>query len=150
MGVLESKSLNRLKAMINQIQKEANNNTDVGAYAVFDLYDCWNDIPEVTQLDEGKIVSYSDGILYKVNEGQGHKKQESWTPDTAHSVFTPIPRTSEDGSKENPITWVQGMVSEKDKYYVDDGVLYLCIEDSGIGLYGQPKDLARYFQKVEE
>ena len=148
--MIDIKALEKLAAMRQQAEISAAGNTDEQAYAVKALYDYWPDIPDGTKLPAGKIVLHSDGILYRVKEGQGHKKQATWAPDTATSLFTPIPKASETGTQDNPITWVEGMESEEGKYYTDDGVLYQCIESSGIGLYGKPKDLARYFSPVVE
>ena len=148
--MIDIKALEKLAAMRQQAEISAAGNTDEQAYAVKALYDYWPDIPEGTKLPAGKIVLHSDGILYRVKEEQGHKKQASWAPDTATSLFTPIPKASETGTQDNPITWVEGMESEEGKYYTDEDVLYLCIESSGIGLYGKPKDLARYFSPVVE
>lgn len=146
---IEEKALNTLGAMVRQVKISANKNTDSQtAYAVYDLYDYWPDIPDGTFLNEGKIVSHSNHVLYKVNKGQGHAKQSTWTPDTAVSLFTPIPKSGEDGTIDNPIEWVNGMESEEGKYYIDDGVKYLCIESSGTGLWAKPKDLPRYFKQV--
>lgn len=148
--MIDIKALEKLAAMRQQAEISAAGNTDEQAYAVKALYDYWPDIPDGTKLPAGKIVLHSDGILYRVKEEQGHKKQATWAPDTATSLFTPIPKAGETGTQDNPITWVEGMESEEGKYYTDDGVLYLCIESSGIGLYGKPKDLARYFSPVVE
>lgn len=148
--MLTEKARNRMKEMVFQAKISAAGNTDERAYAVKTLYDYWPDIPEGTKLPAGKIVLHSDGILYRVKEGQGHEKQATWAPDVSSSMFTPIPKASETGTQYNPITWVEGMESEEGKYYTDEGVLYLCIESSGIGLYGKPKDLARYFSQVVE
>ena len=150
MGILSDIALGNLGAIIGQAKINAAENTDEQAYAVKTLYDCWADIPVGTMLPAGKIVLHSDGVLYRVKEGQGHEKQATWAPDVSPSLFTPIPKASETGTQDNPITWVEGMESEEGKYYTDEGVLYLCIESSGIGLYGKPKDLARYFSPVNE
>lgn len=148
--MIDIKALEKLAAMRQQAEISAAGNTDEQAYAVKSLYDYWPDIPEGTELPAGKIVLHSDGVLYRVKEGQGHEKQATWAPDVSPSLFTPIPKASETGTQDNPITWVEGMESEEGKYYTDDGVLYQCIESSGIGLYGKPKDLARYFSPVVE
>ena len=148
--MLTEKARNRMKEMVSQAKISAAGNTDERAYAVKTLYDCWADIPVGTMLPAGKIVLHSDGVLYRVKEGQRHGKQATWAPDVSPSLFTPIPKASETGTQDNPITWVEGMESEEGKYYTDEDVLYLCIESSGIGLYGKPKDLARYFSPVVE
>ena len=148
--MITEKAIEKLKALRKQAEINAAGNTDVQAYETSALYEYWPDIPEGTMLEAGKIVQHSDGILYRVKEGQGHQKQSTWSPDVAPSLFTPIPKPEESGTKDNPIAWVEGMESEEGKYYISDGVKYLCIESSGIGLYGKPADLARYFQLVEE
>ena len=143
-------AVNVIEAQAEQARISAESNTDEQAYFVSVLYDYWPDVPDGTMLPEGKIVSYSDGILYRVNEGQGHQKQSTWTPDTAVSIFTPIPNPNESGTIDNPITWIEGMEAKEGKYYISNGIKYLCIESSGIGLWGDPADLERYFQIVTE
>lgn len=126
--------------------------TDEQAIQVPTLYLEFTEVPEGTTLYDGKDGVHPvdrlryNGTLYKVIST--HQKQSTWTPDTAASLYTPIGEPDE-GTKENPIIWKSGMESEKGKYYLDEGVLYVGLEDSGIGLYGQPKDLARYFKEVE-
>ena len=145
MGVITA-MVDMVEAQARQARISAENNTDEQAYEAAALYEYWPDILEGTMLQAGKIVRHSDGILYRVKEGQGHQKQSTWSPDTAASLFTPIPKPEESGTEDNPIAWVEGMESEEGKYYISNGIKYLCIESSGIGLWGDPADLARYFQ----
>lgn len=58
--------------------------------------------------------------------------------------------TSHAGTQEDPIPYSQLMTVYKDKYYIQNEVLYLCLEDSGQPLYADCESLPRYFQKVEE
>lgn len=146
--LISENAVESLKALRRKGEINATGNTDEQAYEVKALYDYWPEIPDGTYLEKGKRVNHSDELLYKVI--QSHPKLSTMPPDTSSSLFTPIPKPGEDGTKENPISWVQGMESEEGKYYVEDDVLYLCIESSGTGLYGNLKDLARYFEKVEE
>lgn len=145
--MIDIKALEKLAAMRQQAEISAAGNTDEQALKVPTLYPDWEDLEDGYSLAAGERVNYQ-GVLYKVL--QAHQVQASWTPADAHSLFTPIPKASETGTQDNPITWVEGMESEEGKYYTDDGVLYQCIESSGIGLYGKPKDLARYFSPVVE
>jgi hypothetical protein len=144
--MISEKAKKNMAAVHAQARINADSNTDEQAYETYALYDDWEDVPEGTFLKEGKKVGYKD-VLYKVN-APGHNKQSAWTPDAAHSLFAPVPK-NETGTIDDPITWVSGMVSEAGKYYIDEGIKYLCIEESGIGLYAQPKDLPRYFKAVE-
>ena len=146
MGILTDKSIQGFAAMMRQAKINAESNTDEQAYETYVLYDDFEEIPEGTFLKDGKKVGYND-ILYSVN-APGHSKQDTWTPDTATSLFTPIPK-NQVGTIDDPITWVSGMISEAGKYYIDEGITYLCIESSGVGLYAQPKDLPRYFEVAE-
>ncbi len=131
--------------------------TDAQALTVPDLYPLWSSLPDDTTLTaqeeavkgtEITRVRDDDGRLHKVTTT--HKKQADWAPgiETA-SLFTVI-ADPDMGTKDKPIVWVSGMESEAGKYYTDEGVLYIGLEDSGVGLVGQPKDLARYFEAVEE
>lgn len=145
MGIITNETLAMLKAMKLQAVINSNNNTDEQAIDVAILYPDWESFEEGAELLKDKRVRYKD-ILYKVVAT--HNKQATWTPDVASTLYIPIGEP-EAGTKENPIVWVSGMESEKDKYYTDEGVLYIGLEDSNVGLYGKPKDLARYFKQVE-
>lgn len=57
--------------------------------------------------------------------------------------------SSHAGTQEDPIPYSQLMTVYKDKYYIQNDVLYLCLEDSGQPLYADCESLPRYFQKVE-
>lgn len=54
------------------------------------------------------------------------------------------------GTQEDPIPYSPLMTVYRDKYYTQNEVLYLCLEDSGQPLYADCESLPRYFQKVEE
>lgn len=142
--MLHKKTLDRLSAMFNQAQVNAESNTDEQAVKVKSLYPNWEDFSDGENLELGKRVNYLD-VLYKVI--QEHSKQSTWNPLDTPSLFTPIDE-SHSGTIENPIPWVLGMESEYGLYYIDEEITYLCIESSGVGLYAQPKDLPRYFEVV--
>lgn len=144
MGFISDKSIERLTSIFRQAKINCEDNTDAEALEVQSLYPDWEKIEEGTELAEGKRVNYN-GVLYNVK--QTHKKQSTWNPKDASSLFTPTHGASE-GTIDNPIVWVSGMESERDLYYIDGNIKYICIESSGVGLYAQPKDLPRYFQAV--
>lgn len=121
--------------------------TDEEILKVPNYVEKWKADTEYKKDDRLGYVVNGNVQLYKVI--QDHTSQADWTPDKTASLYTPIGKP-EEGTKENPIPWVSGMESEEGKYYTDEGVLYIGLEDSGIGLTGQPKDLERYFKKVEE
>lgn len=57
--------------------------------------------------------------------------------------------SSHAGTQEDPVPYSPLMTVYKDKYYMQNEVLYLCLEDSGQPLYADCENLPRYFQKVE-
>lgn len=57
--------------------------------------------------------------------------------------------SSHTGKQEDPIPYSPLMTVYKDKYYIQNEMLYLCLEDSGQPLYADCENLPRYFQKVE-
>lgn len=144
MGFITDKSIERLKSIYGQAKIEAELNTDEQAVKVKALYPSWEDIADGKTLEEGKRVEYM-GSLYKVK--QTHNKQSDWNPKDSTTLFSPIDELHE-GTLEDPIPWISGMESEYGLYYTDEGITYLCIESSGVGLYAQPKDLPRYFEKA--
>ena len=124
--------------------------TDEQALEVKDLYPTWEEL--IGQEIEKDFKLTYKGKLYKAL--QQHTVQEQWKPgiDTA-SIYAVISASAEEehtGTKEDPIPYVQNMVLEKDKYYTQDGVLYLCIQGTITGYPNDLKDLASLVQKVEE
>lgn len=124
--------------------------TDEQALEVKDLYPLWENLIGTT-VEKDSRLTY-DGVLYKVL--QEHEVQEQWKPgiDTA-SIYAVISASADEeheGTKEDPIPYVQNMVLEKGKYYTQEGVLYLCIQGTITGYPNDLKDLASLVQKVEE
>ena len=153
MGFITDNAIEFLKAMLKQATINCVENSDEQALEVQSLYKEWESYPDGYEFKadrDGKgnpdRVNHL-GVLYKVI--LDHKKQLTWNPKDSATLFMPISAENQ-GTIDNPIPWVLGMESEKDKYYIDEGIKYLCIESSGVGLYAQPKDLARYFEEVTE
>lgn len=124
--------------------------TDEQALEVKDLYPTWEGLIG-QEIAEGFRLTYG-GVLYKAL--QRHTVQEQWKPgiDTASLYAVVSASASEEhaGTKEDPIPYVQNMVLEKDKYYTQDGVLYLCIQSTQTGYPNDLKDMPSVAQEVEE
>lgn len=125
--------------------------TDEQALQVKDLYPAWEECIGQS-LAVGFKLQYG-GDLYKVI--QAHTAQEQWKPgtDTASLyalVGAGIAEGEHAGTKEDPIPYEQMMLIEKDKYYTQDGVLYVGIMDANTGFPNDLKDLATLVQRVEE
>lgn len=88
--------------------------------------EAWESRQEVSVVLEGQEPGISTGALYQRIE------------------------SSHAGTQEDPIPYSPLMTVYKDKYYIQNEMLYLCLEDSGQPLYADCENLPRYFQKVEE
>lgn len=74
---------------------------------------------------------------------------EGQEPGINTAALYQIIESSHAGTKEDPIPYSQLMCVYKDKYYTENGVLYLCLEDSGQPLYASCESVPRYLQKAE-
>lgn len=79
----------------------------------------------------GYKVSY-DGNLFEVI--QEHTSQADWSPCNAKSLFKVVQVESE-GTEDDVIKWKQGMILEAGKCYMDGGIKYRALRDSGNPLY---------------
>ena len=123
--------------------------TDEQALAVKDLYPKWTDIIR-QQLPEGYKLT-DDGVLYKVI--QQHTAQADWKPSATPSLYAVVSAAATEehaGTKEDPIPYVQMMLIEKDKYYTQDGVLYIGLMDAPNGYPNDLADLPTLAQPVTE
>lgn len=125
--------------------------SDEQAMQVKDLYPAWEDLVGQA-LTAGYKLTYN-GDLYKVI--QAHTAQSDWLPSATPALYglvgTGVSTGGEHaGTQEDPIPYVQMMVLEKDKYYTQDGVLYLCIQGTITGYPNDLRDLVSLVQPVNE
>ena len=81
-----------------------------------------------------------DGKLYKTLQPE-LTIAEHYPPGTGtESLYTEICETH-DGSKYDPIPYSGNMALENGKYYIQDGVTYLCKRDTGNAVYDKLSDL---------
>lgn len=116
-------------------------------------YDTWKSFIDkpLTKLNEqGKEnrIEYQ-GELWKVRQDIPVVLENQPPSIETASLYERID-VEHEGTIDDPIPYDQTMTVHKDKYYIQNGVLYLCIEDSGQPLYADCENLPRYFQKVEE
>lgn len=115
------------------------------ALDVKELYPQWSSrIGKEVQV--GEFYRYKDK-LYKCL--QTHTIQEGWEPDVVESLWTVIDEEHV-GTLEDSIPFVVNMEVFEGKYYMHEGVLYLCIRDSGTALYHTPGALLGIYFKVVE
>lgn len=87
------------------------------------------------------------GKLYKVI--QAHTSQETWSPDITASLYTRIDEVH-DGTKYDAIPYEGNMALESGKYYIEDGMTYLCNRDTGNPVYNKLSELVGIYVEVVE
>lgn len=63
-----------------------------------------------------------------------HTFSEEWKPDSGTESLYKVVQIEASGSIDDPIEWKKNMELFEGKYYIEDGILYLCTRDSGIAL----------------
>ena len=132
----------KIKALM---QAQVNEQSDEEALNNIELFPTW-----ISKMGEGVEVGerlYHDGGLWKVL--QPHIVQESWKPDVATSLFVQVQIESEQGTKDNPISYSLNMELIEGKYYTQDGVLYLCIRGLAQSVWDLSDLVGNYVEVVE-
>lgn len=113
-------------------------------------YPTWQELVDAnfTAEKSGFKFTYGDDLYKTIPPEQ--QFLENWVPGQGtESIFERIDETHE-GTKEDPIPYKVNMEVFKDKYYIEDGILYLCIEDSKQPLQNKAYELVgHYFEAVE-
>lgn len=120
---------------------------DQKALEVKALYKQWN--KQIgKQLEAGEYVQHEDK-LYRVL--QAHVAQDTWAPGNGtESLFVVIDKDHK-GTLDDPIPYTTNMELFNNKYYSEDGILYICTRDSGAPLYHKLSALVGlYVNMVEE
>lgn len=65
---------------------------------------------------------------------QQHALSLTWVPGIGTESVYKVVQKEHSGTIEDPIPWTPNMELFKDKYYTEDGVLYVCIRNSDIAL----------------
>lgn len=131
--------IGKVARRINQVPMTVEESLELAAY--FPKWEADKEMPN------GYKVSY-EGSLFEVI--QEHTSQADWNPRDAVSLFKVI-QVVTTGSIDDPIVWESGMVLEDGKYYMDGGLKYLCIRESGIAMYYSLADLVgNYVEEVVE
>lgn len=79
-----------------------------------------------------------------------HATQDNWKPGTATlSLWKRVDAEGHAGTMEDPIPYTQNMALEFNKYYTQDGVLYLCIQAMTPGPFDL-KDVPAHAQPIKQ
>lgn len=132
---------NEVMAMLITAQINTLSVDDATAVRMVAFYPEW---AKDTAYTVGYKVQYL-GKLYKVV--QAHTSQETWTPDITASLYTRIDEVH-DGTKYDPIPYEGNMALVNGKYYIEDGVTYLCNRDTGNPVYNKLSELVGIYVEV--
>lgn len=130
------------------VTKQWNERTDISNaealdYAVI-VYDFEHYIGQ--ELAQGKIVSHN-GKLWRVR--QTHTCQADWAPSLDSASIWEVIEVEHEGTKDDPIPYTPPMEILKDKYYIEDAVLYKCTRNSDTALsHSLPSLVGLYVEVV--
>ena len=131
--------INNVRTRINEVPMTVEQSLELAGY-----FPIWK---EGEPMPIGYKVSY-DGSLFEVL--QAHTSQADWKPREAKSLFKVVQIEAE-GTEDDVIQWEQGMVLEEGKFYIDNGVKYKCVRNSGNALwYSLDVLVGNYVEIVEE
>ena len=86
-----------------------------------------------------------DGKLWKCR--QAHTSQENWKPSINTASLWEVINVENAGTLDDPIPYDQTMAVYNGKYYLEEGIIYKCIRDSGQPLYATCASLVgNYFE----
>ena len=89
-----------------------------------------------------------DGKLWKCR--QAHTSQENWKPSIETASLWEVINVENAGTIADPIPYDQTMTVYNGKYYLEEGIIYKCIRDSGQPLYATCASLVgNYFEVAE-
>lgn len=118
--------------------------TDNDALSVKSIYPEWETLIG-KEVKQGDKMQY-DGRLWKVL--QQHTVQEQYRPGTGtESLYTEIVESAS-GTADDPIPYNNNMELEQGKYYVQDGVTYLCTRNTEIPVYQPLADLVGIYVEL--
>jgi hypothetical protein len=131
--------ISNVRTRINEVPMTVEQSLELAGY--FPIWEEGKDMPI------GYKVSY-DGSLFEVI--QEHTSQSDWKPREAKSLFKVV-QIEAVGTGDDTIAWEQGMVLEEGKFYIDNGVKYKCVRDSGNAIwYSLDVLVGNYVEIVEE
>lgn len=111
---------------------------------MIDYYPTWEDLIGQQATKDFKFTY--QGKLYKVI--QGHTFSSAWIPGVGtESLYARIDE-EHDGDLYDPIPYEGNMILEKDKYYIQDDIIYKCTRDSINPLYNPLNELVSIYVTV--
>lgn len=140
---LTSEEVNNLmiKAQINNIDVD-----DKTSLRMLDYYPTFDECVG-KDVNIGFKFTYQNK-LYKVI--QAHTMSDAWNPsEGSESLYERIDE-QHDGDEYDPIPYEGNMSLEKDKYYIQNNVIYLCNRNTGNPVYNALNELVGLYVEVIE
>ena len=125
---ISEKALRNMQAMMRQAEINSESNTDEQALEVQALYPEWESFEDGHTFTVGNRVNYQE-VLYKVL--QEHKKQSSWNPEEAPSLFAKVLNPNADviPEWEQPDSTNGYMTGDK---VIHNGITYESLVDNNV------------------
>jgi len=119
---------------------------DETAIHMVEYFPHWEDM--LGQYVDVETRVYDNGYLWKVI--QPHTFSTEWRPEVATSLFTKVQIQQEQGTIDNPIEYSINMELIQGKYYVENGILYLCIRPLAQSVWALSTLVGNYVEVVNE
>ena len=129
----------KLRQMIVKAAASLPDEDALTAVGLFPAYDVDHDYKQDDRFRYGTK-------LYKVL--QGHTSAEQWKPDETPSLYAEVEKPGEGDSPSNPIAYNGNMELFEDKYYEQNGVIYVCFRRTGTPVYNALADLVGLYVEV--
>lgn len=111
------------------IEKAAVSLSDKDALEAVELFPMWAVGVDYT---EGKRVRDGEE-LFKCK--QPHTSQSDWRPSVTPALWQKVEKPGQGDTPDDPIPWSWGLEIVTGKYYSQNGVTYVGIRDSGVGIF---------------
>lgn len=124
-------------------QAQVTQQTDEEALNNIELFPTWKEL--IGKTVEINTRLFHDNRLWKVR--QTHTVQEEWKPDVATSLYVQVVN-DDAGTIDNPIAYEVGMELVEGKYYIEEGIEYLCIRELAQSVWHLADLVGNYVQEV--
>lgn len=137
----------QLRPVMEQAAQSLDDNTALTAKELFPQWEKL--VKDGTTVDRGFRFQYG-GVLWRTEQPK-YTFVDFYIPggEGMESLFSKVDNTHA-GTKEDPIPYDRNMEIYEGLYYIENGVTYLCIRDSGIPLYNDLANLIDIYVEVAE
>ena len=118
------------------IEKASASLSDTDALDAVKLFPAWqaDHTYKRKEDEEIRVRDPEDRLLYKLIPLE-HQSQPDWPPRLVPAIWQKVEKPGQGDTPDNPIPWSWGLQIYKGKYYSQNGVTYVGIRDSGVGIW---------------